>query len=153
MDNRTKKEIEWHFKNYEADRAFGAEEVADTAERGLTASYGSGITSGQISRPTENAGIRLKEHSDCYYWARVVENVRTAFAPEIQGEIIEAKFFADRKHSLSFKQMVEKFGNGNESVYKYRYDKILDLAAWWAQRYGLIRIRGTIEFKRSVPDN
>lgn len=36
MDKRTRRQIEWAFYNYEANKALGAEQVRNIAEEGLT---------------------------------------------------------------------------------------------------------------------
>ena len=145
ITKKLKKQIEWHFYNHRADLALYKERRDDILEAGLTACLCSvGGRSSTPSNPTESKAFKLLEIGDPTLWGVVINNVVIAFEFEVQGEIIQDKFDPQGlgTKKLKYHQLVSKYGgyNANRSVYDYRYNKIMELAAEWAAKFGLIRL-------------
>lgn len=129
-----KRTIEWHFKNYKAVLAAGAQQIQGLIDKGLIANYGGLNVSGGPSNSFEDKIIEYVDLTREYLWAKVVENVCTAFEFEVQRDVIRDKF----ENKMEYKELVIKYGNGHETVYKYRYDKIIFLAYEWAIKFRLL---------------
>ncbi len=139
MDIKLKRLIERQFYEYANNKRKAAEMVEEIAESGLTVDFSRVFSrTNKVCRPTESKAILLAEKMQCYKWAKVVENTAVAFKFEIQGDIIRDKFRPERHKRLTFRELVEKYGSGNKSVYIYRYNKIIALALEWAIYYDLI---------------
>jgi len=137
LTTKLRRQIEWNFRNYDANRKLGAEEVAYIAERGLCAPYDSifsGNRGGQ-SRPTEKAALELSERLKCYHWAKVVENTITAFRFRAEYDIIIGRYFENMKYY----PLIDETCSGNESVYTYRINNILNTALMWAREFELVQ--------------
>lgn len=133
MDKRAKRQIEWAFRNYEANKALGEEQRRDIAESGLTVNWDK-ITCGRgVGNPTEAKAMRMLENAKQYLWAEVVRNTLIAFKFEAVYEILNDVYKKNKRH---LDVMIER--EIPESTYFYRLDKALDYAYMWALEYDLL---------------
>ena len=98
LTKRLREQIEWHFKNYNADIALYNEKVRDILESGLTPNYG-GVRGGgnSISSPTEAKAIKLYELDAERSWATVVRNTFIAFRFEPEYKVMCELYIKGRK--------------------------------------------------------
>lgn len=133
LTRRTKRQIEWAFYEYKANKTLGAQRTAEIAEQGLTADlerigFGSGV-----SQPTESKAIRLMSRMQPYLWAKVVENTLAAFRFESVYDVLIERYF----HRKGHKELLAKY-MGSERGYYYSLDRALEFAYMWALEYGLL---------------
>lgn len=133
LDKRAKRQIEWAFKNYAANKALGDEQVAEIAESGLTVNWDNIACGGGIGNPTEQKALRLMERAKQYLWAKVVENTKVAFRFEAVYDTLVDVYEKKKKH---LEVMLAR--EIPESTYFYRLDKALDFAYMWAFEYKLV---------------
>lgn len=133
LDRRTKRQIEWAFYNYKANRKLGAEQLQEIAEQGLTADLERIGFGGGTSNPTESKGLRLQERAKQYLWAKVVENTLAAFRFEAVYDILVDRYFKGKSHNL----IMTDYAIG-ESTYFYRLDRALEYAYMWVLEYELL---------------
>lgn len=133
MDKRTRKQIEWAFYNYEANKNLGAELVEEIAERGLTADLDKIGFGGGISNPTESKALLLADKLRPYLWAKVVENTLRTFRFEPEYDLMTALYIDGKKPR-------EIFGCGfiSEPTFWRTRERWLEVAFDWAKTYGIL---------------
>lgn len=132
LTKRIRKQIEWHFYNYAADKELYEERVAEIAESGVVANYSAIGGHSPPGNPTERKGLLINELSAECSWATVVRNTFIAFRFEPE-----------------FKVMVELYINGRprdellcgglweSTFYRWR-DNWLEFAYKWAKKFNLL---------------
>ena len=133
LTKRLRSQIEWHFKNYNADIALYNEKVRDILESGLTPNYG-GVRGGgnSISSPTEAKAIKLYELDAERSWATVVRNTFIAFQFEPEYKVMCELYIKGRKlKELLCDELWET------TFYRWR-DHWLEYAYKWAKKFGLL---------------
>ena len=133
LDRRKKRQIEWNFFNYEANRKLGAELLREIAESGTTVSYDRVGFGSDVGNPTESKALRYMTKAQPYYWAKVVENTMTAFRFEPVYDILVARYIDKRNHRDILKDYF-----GSERSYYYTLDRALGYAYMWAKEYGIL---------------
>ncbi len=133
LTKRLRGQIEWHFKNYNADIALYNEKVRDILESGLTPNYG-GVGGGgnSISSPTEVKAIKLYELDAERSWATVVRNTFIAFQFEPEHKVMVELYIKGRK----LKELLCD-GLWETTFYRWR-DHWLEYAYKWAKKFGLL---------------
>jgi hypothetical protein len=134
MTKGLKRKIGWHFKNYEAVKAMGAESVTEIAEAGLTIWYGEIVRRDGFSDPTPEAAARLSERAKSYFWAKAVENTIATFKHRYEYNIVKSTLIDGKPHG----QVIRELGIPRSS-YFYWLDLIFVTAGQWVLEYGLAR--------------
>lgn len=134
MTKRMRKQIEWHFYNYTADRELYAERVAEIAESGIVANYATVGGQGAPANPTERKGLLINDLSTERTWATVVRNTFTAFRFDPEYDLMQAMYVDGKKPKEIYESGITSeptFWRARERWLKEAYD--------WAQLYGLLR--------------
>ena len=133
LTKRIRKQIEWHFKNYQADAALYEDRVRDIVDAGPTANYsGVGGGGGNISNPTESKGLRLLELDTERTWATVVRNTFIAFQFEPEHKVMVELYIKGRP----LKELLCD-GLWETTFYRWR-DRWLEYALKWARKFNLL---------------
>lgn len=132
LTTRLRKQIEWHFYNYEADLALYEDRVRDIIDSGLTVEFGRVGSGTRPGNPTESKVMRLDELDNRRSWAAVVRNTFNAFKFEPEYDIMVALY-------VNGKQYRELCTGGlwERTLYRWR-DKWLEYAYKWAKEFKLI---------------
>ncbi len=131
LTKRIRRQIEWHFKNYNADAALYEERIEDITSSGMIANY-SGIGGcGGISSPTEKAAFKLLELDNERTWATVVRNTFIAFRFEIEYDVMVDLY-------INHKPIKDILNSGlcESTFYRWR-DNWLEYAYKWAKKFNL----------------
>lgn len=132
LTKRIRRQIEWHFKNYNADAALYEERVNDIIGSGMIANYsGVGSCCG-ISSPTEKKVLRLSEIDSERTWAAVVRNTFIAFRFELEYEVMVELY-------INHKPVKDLLDGGlcESTFYRWR-DNWLGFAHKWAKKFNLL---------------
>lgn len=132
LTKRIRKQIEWHFKNYNADAALYDDRVREIIDSGLTANYSGVGGGGGVSSPTEAKGLRLLELDNEQSWAAVVRNTFIAFRFEPEHKVMVELYIKGRplKELLCDRLWESTF-------YRWR-DNWLEYAYKWAKKFNLL---------------
>lgn len=134
MTKRIRKQIEWHFYNYTADREIYDERVAEIAESGIVANYAAVGGQSAPANPTERKGLLINDLSTERTWATVVRNTFTAFRFDPEYDLMQAMYVDGKKPKEIYESgftSASTFWRARERWLKEAYD--------WAQLYGLLR--------------
>lgn len=132
LTKRIRKQIEWHFKNYNADAALYDDRVREIIDSGLTANYSGVGGGGGVSSPTEAKGLRLLELDNEQSWAAVVRNTFIAFRFEPEHKVMVELYIKGR----SLKELLCD-GLWETTFYRWR-DNWLEYAYKWAKKFNLL---------------
>lgn len=132
LTKRLRKQIEWHFKNYNADAALYEDRVREIVDSGLTANYSGIRGGGGVSSPTEIKGLRLLEIDNEQSWAAVVRNTFIAFRFEPEHKVMVELYIKGRP----LKELLCD-GLWESTFYRWR-DNWLEYAYKWAKKFGLL---------------
>lgn len=132
LTKRIRKQIEWHFKNYNADAALYEDRVREIVDSGLTANYSGIRGGGGVSSPTEAKGMRLLEIDNEQSWAAVVRNTFIAFRFEPEHKVMVELYIKGR----SLKELLCD-GLWESTFYRWR-EHWLEYAYKWAKKFGLL---------------
>ena len=132
LAKRLRKQIEWHFKNYNADAALYEDRVREIVDSGLTANYSGIRGGGGVSSPTEIKGLRLLEIDNEQSWAAVVRNTFIAFRFEPEHKVMVELYIKGRP----LKELLRD-GLWESTFYRWR-DNWLEYAYKWAKKFGLL---------------
>ena len=132
LTKRLRKQIEWHFKNYNADAALYEDRVREIVDSGLTANYSGIRGGGGVSSPTEIKGLRLLEIDNEQSWAAVVRNTFIAFRFEPEHKVMVELYIKGRP----LKELLRD-GLWESTFYRWR-DNWLEYAYKWAKKFGLL---------------
>ena len=129
-----RKQIEWQFYNYAADKALYDERVNEVIDEGLTAKYDVvGGRGSDVGNPTERKGLLINAIDGAKVWAKVVENTFTAFRWELEFDLMRALYIENKKPSD-----IIMLGYTSERTFWRARDKWLETAYLWAQRFKLL---------------
>lgn len=133
MNTYIRRQLEWHFRNYEADKALQSIKANDIAESNIVVGF-SKIGSNKCGKadPTARKALLICEINDRGSWAAVVENTFKAFRFEPEYEIMTA-LYIEKKTWQQF--LADGF---NESTFWYWRDRWLEVAYQWAKEYELL---------------
>ena len=133
LTKRLRKQIEWHFRNYNADIALYNERVRDTIESGMTADYsGVGVRRGGISSPTESKTLRILDFDNEKTWATVVRNTFIAFRFEPEYAVMVELY-------INHKPLKDILCDGLWETTYYRWrNNWLEFAYKWAKNFSLL---------------
>lgn len=132
LTKRIRKQIEWHFKNYNADIALYNDRVDEIVNSGLTANYSGVGGGGGVSSPTEAKGLKLYELDTERTWAAVVRNTFITFWNKPEGKIMNALYIQGKPKS-------EILCNGLWETQFYRWRETWLYCAYeWAKKFGLL---------------
>ncbi len=132
LTKRLRNQIEWHFKNYNADAALYEDRVREIVDSGLTANYSGIRGGGGVSSPTEIKGLRLLEIDNEQSWAAVVRNTFIAFRFEPEHKVMVELYIKGRP----LKELLCD-GLWESTFYRWR-DNWLEYAYKWAKKFGLL---------------
>jgi len=132
LTKRIRKQIEWHFKNYNADAALYDDRVREIIDSGLTANYSGVGGGGGVSSPTEAKGLRLLELDNEQSWAAVVRNTFIAFRFEPEHKVMVELYIKGRP----LKELLCD-GLWGSTFYRWR-DNWLEYAYKWAKKFNLL---------------
>lgn len=132
LTKRIRKQIEWHFKNYNADAALYEERAREIIDSGLTANYSGVGGCGGVSSPTEAKGLRLLELDNEQSWAAVVRNTFIAFRFEPEHKVMVELYIKGQ----SLKELLCD-GLWETTFYRWR-DNWLEYAYKWAKKFDLL---------------
>lgn len=132
LTKRLRKQIEWRFKNYNADAALYEDRVREIVDSGLTANYSGIRGGGGVSSPTEIKGLRLLEIDNEQSWAAVVRNTFIAFRFEPEHKVMVELYIKGRP----LKELLCD-GLWESTFYRWR-DNWLEYAYKWAKKFGLL---------------
>ncbi len=133
LTNRIRKEIEWHFYNYQADLSLYNAKVEDIVYGGLTARYDRvGGGGGEPSSPTESKAFKLEYLDREKNWATVVRNTFTVFRFEPEYDIMVELYIKRR----SRKELLSD-GLWETTFFRWR-EKWLMCAYKWAREFRLL---------------
>lgn len=133
LTKRIRKQIEWHFYNYAADRALYDSRISEIVDVGLTANYDVVGGGGAPGNPTERKGLLLNAIGGSGSWAKVVENTFAAFRWELEFGLMRALYVEGKKPSDIF-----MLGYTSERTFWRARDKWLTTAYYWAQSFRLL---------------
>ncbi len=134
LTKRLRKQIEWHFYNYAADKALYDERASEIIESGLTANYSAIGGASEPSNPTERKGMKLYELDNEQGWSEIVRNTFTAFRFKPEYDMMRA-LYIDRKKP----DEIYGIGITSEPTFWRARDRWLECARDWAHIYGLLR--------------
>lgn len=132
LTKRIRRQIEWHFKNYNADTALYEERVNDILGSGMIANYSGLGSSFGTSSPTEKKVLRLSEVDSERTWATVVRNTFIAFRFELEYEVMVELY-------INHKPVKDILCGGlcESTFYRWR-DNWLGFAHKWAKEFNLL---------------
>lgn len=133
LTKRIRKQIEWHFYNYAADKELYDSRVSEIVEVGLTANYDAVGGRGAPGNPTERKGLLLNAIGGARTWAKVVEITFETFRWELEFGLMKALYIENKKPSDIF-----MLGYTSERTFWRARDKWLETAYFWAQSFGLL---------------
>ncbi len=132
LTKRIRRQIEWHFKNYNADAALYEERIEDITSSGMIANYSGVGGCGGISSPTEKAAFKLLELDNERTWATVVRNTFIAFRFEPEYKIMVELY-------INHKPLRDILCDGLWATTFYRWrDNWLEFAYKWAKKFNLL---------------
>ena len=135
LDRKIRRKVESAFYNYKKNIESGAESLAELAECGLTAKYGTVGGSSDVGNPTESKAIKLAEGCDAALWCRVVEKTLEHFHDTRKDTLIRLRYF----DKLSERRVCEKLYIDRSAYYDWVTD-VLTYGAMLAIQYSLIKI-------------
>ena len=134
LTKRLRKQIEWHFYNYAADKALYDERASEIIESGLTANYSAVGRGSEPGDPTEIKGIKLYELDNAQGWSEVVRNTYTAFRFKPEYDMMKTLYIDKKKP-----EEIYGIGITSEPTFWRARDRWLECARDWAHIYGLLR--------------
>ena len=137
MNRKIRRQIEWHFYNYEADEKLYQEKVKDIVETGLTANYDKIGRSTKIADPTPNKAIQLSKFSPDRNWAAVVRNTFNTYRFEPEYAVMVDLYINKKRYREIIKNKNNKFGLA-ESTFFYWRERWLNTALMWAKEFELL---------------
>lgn len=138
VDRATYKEIESHFYNYQAERAWIEEQKAEIAETNTTPHLDkAGVKPTDKSDPTLNKVIEIEENiKTAQAWVDVVDGTVKHFSGTPQAEFI-AMVYSERQ---KVKGVCDTFYISEVCYYSWR-NKVINYATAMAIEYGLISLK------------
>ena len=132
LTKRIRKQIEWHFYNYAADKEVYDARVEEIVNAGMTANYTSDGVRSSPGNPTERKGLLLYELDTEKTWATVVRNTVIAFrfAPEYNVMV---------EYYIKGRDLKEILCGGlwERTFYRWR-ENWLECAYKWAKKFKLL---------------
>lgn len=131
LNTRLRKQIEWHFYNYEAGRKLYQSKAEDIIYAVPPPKY---IPDNCPRRgsPTESKAVKLWELDCDKNWAGVVRNTFLAFRFEPEFALMK-RLYIERER---WREVIES--GVNESTFWYWRDRWLTTALMWAKEYKLL---------------
>lgn len=137
MNRSIRRQIEWHFYNYEADEKLYQEKVKDIVETGLTVNYDKIGRSTKIADPTPNKAIQLSKFSPDKSWAAVVRNTFNTYRFEAEYDVMVDLYINKKRYSEIIKNKNNKYGLAASTFFYWR-DRWLNTALMWAKEFELL---------------
>ena len=137
MNRSLRRQLEWHFYNYEADEKLYKERLKDIIETGLTAKYDKTGHSQKISDPTQHKAMRISELTPDKSWAAVVRNTFNTYRFEAEYDVMVALYIDKKRYSEIIKSRNNKYGLA-ESTFFYWRERWLNTALMWAKEFELL---------------
>lgn len=132
MEYKIRKQIEYAFYNYDKLKEDASEYIADLCSLKSPGLENLGHGSG-VSKPTENAGVKLAEYNK-YLWCEVVERTVTAYRWEYEYTLIRKKYVEKKGRRLICTEL-----NLPERTYHYWLDRVLGTAEQWANELKVLK--------------
>jgi hypothetical protein len=136
LNNKIKRQIEWHFKNYKADKAMGENYVRDVAESGMVRGYDRvSVDGGMFCNAIESKIILMEERSIPYRWAKVVENTLNAYRFDLGFDMFYERYMSSEKPGDRL--LMAKYCVPERTYYRW-IRKVLETAFEWAKEFNLL---------------
>lgn len=132
MEYKIRKQIEYAFYNYDKLKADASEYLSDLCSLKSPGLENLGHGSG-VSKPTENAGVKLAEYNK-YLWCEVVERTVTAYRWEYEYTLIRKKYVEKKGRRMICTEL-----NLPERTYHYWLDRVLGTAEQWANELKVLK--------------
>ena len=132
MEYKIRKQIEYAFYNYDKLKADASEYISDLCSLKSPGLENLGHGSG-VSKPTENAGVKLAEYNK-YLWCEVVERTVTAYRWEYEYTLIKKKYVEKKGRRLICAEL-----GICDRTFDYWVGRILNTAEQWAKEFEVLK--------------
>ena len=132
MEYKIRKQIEYAFYNYDKLKADASEYLSDLCSLKSPGLENLGHGSG-VSKPTENAGVKLAEYNK-YLWCEVVERTVTAYRWEYEYTLIRKKYVEKKGRRLICVEL-----GICDRTFDYWVGRILNTAEQWAKEFEVLK--------------
>lgn len=140
LTTRLRRQLEWHFLNFDADLRVYEDKVQDIIDSGLTVNFQHLGSRSHKGSSTESKAIRIDaleaEMNRKKDWATVVRNTFLQFRFSPEHEIMVALYI---EHKDKYEVIKHFFDNGNLETTFWRWrDNWLTRALMWAKEFNLL---------------